>query len=88
MTELSQSQKYKSQLPLRMLVYFRRIWKQVGNANSRSDERVIKQDACVENSFAFAKIVAGYAKLSHSWAGEGERKLLDIAIVVYGGLYG
>jgi hypothetical protein len=62
--------------------------KQIDNAKMRIEERMTKQNTSVDNRFHFAEVITGYAKLSHSWAGENVSKLLNIAIVVYGGFYG
>jgi hypothetical protein len=63
------------------------VWKEINNAKSRSDERITKQNARVEDHFLFAKIATAYAKLSDGWASESVSKLSNIAIVTLGGLH-
>jgi hypothetical protein len=54
---------------------------------SRSNKRITKQNACVEDYFLFAKIATAYVKLSNRWAGESVSKLSNITIVTFSGLH-
>jgi hypothetical protein len=85
--EFLQSLKCNSEVPLRLVIDVCCVWKEINNAKSRSDERITKQNACVEDHFLFAKIATAYAKLSDGWASKSVSKLSNIAIVTLGGLH-